>query len=74
MQDLHTQEKYIAGPTLRRDFNNRHFFGQASGLVKKGTSRRVNEEDIWRLDEENTARGLWDSFEPIWNDEQKKTK
>ncbi len=73
-QDLKTQESFITGPELRRDFNNRSFYGQASGLIKKGSAGHITEEDIWRLDKESTARDLWETFEPIWEEEQKKPK
>jgi hypothetical protein len=41
-------------------------------LVKKGSAGHINEEDVWRLDKESTARDLWETFEPIWEEEQKK--
>jgi len=59
---------------LRDDFNNRVFYSQSSSLLKIGSKRKVIEEDIWRLNHENTARGVWESFEPIWDEERKKPK
>ncbi len=59
---------------MRDDMNNTVFYAQTSGLLKIGAKRKVVEEDIWRLKEENTARGVWESFEPIWDEERKKQK
>jgi hypothetical protein len=73
-QDVETQSQYLVGKPYPENSNSRLLFGSASKLVKKGWKEGIQREDLWRLDEDDSARGLWTNFEPIWSDELKKPK
>lgn len=73
-QDVETQARYIVGNPYPENSNSRLLFGSASKLIKKGWKEGIQREDLWRLDEDDSARGLWLNFEPIWTEELKKSR
>eukprot|EP00029_Vermamoeba_vermiformis_P010609 TRINITY_DN5616_c1_g1_i1.p1 TRINITY_DN5616_c1_g1~~TRINITY_DN5616_c1_g1_i1.p1 ORF type:complete len:1339 (+),score=376.87 TRINITY_DN5616_c1_g1_i1:80-4096(+) len=73
-KDVETQEQYIVGNRYPENSNSRLLFGSASKIIKKGWKEGIQREDLWRLDEDDSARGLWTTFEPIWSEELKKSR
>lgn len=73
-QDLETQASFIKGPALNDTSSDRIFFSPAGDLISKGWKKSLTQDEVWRLDEENTAERIWDKLQPVWEEEQKKPK
>ncbi len=73
-QDLETQESFIKGPPLSDGPGERIFFTPAGDLISKGWKKSLHQDEVWRLDEENTAERIWDKLQPAWEEEKKKPK
>jgi ATP-binding cassette subfamily C (CFTR/MRP) protein 1 len=73
-QDLETQASFIKGPALNDTSGDRIFFSPAGDLISKGWKKSLSQDEVWRLDEENTAERIWDKLQPVWEEEKKKPK
>lgn len=74
LQTIEEQQAHITGPILNDSTHSRLFFTPAGELVSQGWRAPLREEQVWRLDEENTADRIWEKLQPEWTAELKKPK
>lgn len=71
---MEAQLSFIKGPALPDGLGDRLYFAPAGDLLEKGAKATITEDDVWRLDEENTSEAIWDKLMPLWEEEQKRPK
>jgi hypothetical protein len=46
----------------------------AGDLISKGWKHNLHQDEVWKLDEDNTAERIWNKLQPVWEEELKKPK